>query len=1204
MVCRTARLTCRSVLFMAALASDFALHGDPALAQSTVDAAPWNDPLNAVRLRQAVDQTLTLERIPGAAVSIRQGNQRWTTYAGIADVETGTPPRSDTNFGYRSVTKSFVSTVVLQLASEGRIGLDTPVGQYVTGVPSGDTITIRQLAAMRSGLFNYTASTAFVNEFLADPSRNWKPQEILRFGFAEPLQFKPGTSYQYSNTNTVLLGEVIAAVTGNNWSDEVSRRLSRPLGLTSIIDPGAGAIPAPTAVGYIDDGSGPQSLAVFNGTGQGASGALVGAVEDLEGWGKAVGTGATLSKADFVARLKSFGSTKSDPKSPEYDSYGFGMGEISGWIGHTGNGLGFESLVMYDRANDRTISILFNASNEDADAPAHLFRNLLGVLGWTEPSNQRQVAADAATKIVDSGTVWTGLVSGAFGARAAVYADNGGVAIADGPVQVAPIQDYLPAIFVTRNGHVALERGGTITASVGGDGAYLHGNGGAASLSLAGIDIALRGNSVSGTGVDVRDNGTASLNGVRIAGSALAALHAGGDTAAAIIGSGLAIDLIGGHGAWATDNGTIDLSGSRILLRGPGHGLIASSTGAPAGIDARGLSVETFSPASFGVVAHGVGASVSLMDSLIVTHGSRAHGINLGGGATVALANSAVWTEGSEAAAVVASQPVIDQTPPNPGAPSPRGGLTLLNSALSAASGTAIAAAVDLSVNASGSLVTGAITRAGNATLDVTLRNGSVWTIPATGVLGPSRVSSIVNRDSSIIFGPPDGGPYRQVEVTDYHGERATIAMNAFLGPDGAAGNRLIIKGGSATGDTRITVQATGGGGLTVGDGIRLVEVRDGGRTDPTAFWLGGRVAASAYNYNLYRGGASGTDDWFLRSTRPGSGLPDLRPEVPVALALPAMASRYGLALLGSYAERADARAAVAGDGRGAVWVRAFGETGSSGSAGGSEATQLQRFNKYGPSFDMGLAGFEAGADIFQNETSTGARNIGGFFIGAGAVSGNVGAVYGGRAGRTALNAYSLGGYWTRFAPNGWYVDAVLQGTFYDQVNAASASGETLKTNGWGFVASLESGYPIALGGAWGIEPRVQMMYQRLSFGKGSDRFGQISFDDTDTAYGRVGARLTHGWRLTNGHTLMTWADANIWQALGDGARATFSALDGTYPVAFSSDPGGTWAQFGLGVRARLTEDLSLFVTGQYGKRLGNETGNSIGGRLGLRATW
>ncbi len=449
-------------------------HGTVALAQTAADV-PWDNATTATQMQATIEQALATKRIPGAAVSVRQGDARWTSNAGIADVATGAAPTPDTYFAYRSVTKSFVTTVVMQLAEEGLVGLDDPVSQYVTGVPGGDEMTIRQLAQMRSGLFNYTASEAFVTELLAEPGRAWTGPELLAFAYAEPLEFEPGTSYEYSNSNTVLLGEVISTVTGNDWSVEVKRRISNQLGLDSVVDQGAGAMPTPNAVGYVDadDGDGPESLANFNASGAGASGALVGVLADLERWGKAVGTGELIERRDFVERLKSFGSTAPDPKSPEYDSYGFGMGELNGYIGHTGNGLGFEALVMYDRANDRTITILLNASNpEDSNAPADIFRELLDVMGWTEPADQFQVAADGTREVVDSGTVWTGLVSGPFLTRAAVYADNGGSATADGWVTLAPMQDYVPAIYVG-DGSVDLSDGGDITASVGGDGAFL-----------------------------------------------------------------------------------------------------------------------------------------------------------------------------------------------------------------------------------------------------------------------------------------------------------------------------------------------------------------------------------------------------------------------------------------------------------------------------------------------------------------------------------------------------------------------------------------------------------------------------------------------------------------------------------------------------------------------------------------------------------
>jgi outer membrane autotransporter protein len=1158
---------------------------------------PWSDLARTSELQQLVERTIADKRIPGASVSIRQGDQRWTTTAGLANVDDGVPPTAGTYFGYRSITKSLVTTVILQLAREGRIGLDDAIGKYVAGVPSGDTMTIRQAAEMRSGLLNYTASPVFAAAFVADPGRVWTGRELLAYAFAAPLRFTPGTSYEYSNSNTVLLGEIIASATGRIWSDEVRRRLSLPFGLTSVIDQGSSAIPAPSAVGYINEGDGPDSLADFNGTGLGASGALIGVIGDLERWGKVLGSGAALSKADFVARLKSLGSTKSDPRSPEYDSYGFGWGEISGWVGHTGNGLGFEALVMYDRATDRTITILFNASNpDDADAPAHLFRDLLTVLGWTEPPNQRQVVANGTHAAVGAGTIWTGLVSGPFAARAAVYAANGGVATADGPVALAPLQDFVPAIFVGRNGQVALDRGGTITAAPGGDGAFLNGSDGTARLSLRDIDINLRGDSVSGTGIDAHDSAKASLANVRISGTALAALHAGGDSAASISGSQMALDLQSGHGAWASRNGTINLVNSVVVLRGEGHGLLATGRDSPATIQTNGVSVLTFGSGSYGALAQGPSAAMRLANTQITTFGVGAHGLVVGDGAFVNLAGSSIRSEGAKAAAVGAfAQAAV------PAATSAK--VSLFDTTLSAGSGTAIAAAgQDLSVLVSHSQVSGSIVRGPGASIDLMIDRHSTWTLPPIAAAAPSRVTNLVSRNSNIVFSSsPDSGSaqFQSLIVGDYHGEDGDLVVNAGLRQDSAGADRLIIDGGRASGSTRLVVlPGRGSGAATSGDGITLVETRNGGRTDPMAFSLaGGRVAAGAYNYNLARGGASSADDWFLRSTRT-SGAPDLRSEVALNLTLPAIAGRFDLTMIGTYHERDSGR--IEGDDQGGrAWARVFGEKGSRRSSDSDDYSRLGGFLGGGPSYDIGLAGFQTGVDLFR-----GNNTVVGLAVGAGRVEADVDAIYGGRAGRATTDAYSMGAYLTHFSPSGWYLDGALQGSFYDDAETVTLLGERMETNGRGLTASLEAGYSIDLGAGWRIEPQSQIIYQHLSFDDGQDRIGRVHYSGVDEVHGRLGARLTRDWDLASDGILTTWLRANLWHTFSADAEATFTNLEGANPVSLTTDLGGTWAQLGLGASARIAANVSLFASADYNVRLDSRQGQGVGGRLGLTVRW
>src|SRR5204862_6876145 len=100
-----------------------------------------------------------------------------------------------------------VVTGILMLADQGKLGLDDPIDRYVKGVPSGDRITLRQLAQMRSGLDNYADDTK--KELPTQHLRQWKPQEVLEVAFRNPLLFPPGTKLDYRNSNTVLLGLVV-----------------------------------------------------------------------------------------------------------------------------------------------------------------------------------------------------------------------------------------------------------------------------------------------------------------------------------------------------------------------------------------------------------------------------------------------------------------------------------------------------------------------------------------------------------------------------------------------------------------------------------------------------------------------------------------------------------------------------------------------------------------------------------------------------------------------------------------------------------------------------------------------------------------------------------------------------------------------------------------------------------------------------------
>lgn len=128
--------------------------------------------------------------------------------AGVAD-ESGGPVTEDTLFAYRSVTKSLVTTVVLQLADEGVIDLDSPVPTAGTGV-DGDA-SVSDLARMTSGIPNYSAQPGLGELLTAQWDRSWTDTTLYALIVGVPASFAAGSSYQYSNTNTLLLGQLITS---------------------------------------------------------------------------------------------------------------------------------------------------------------------------------------------------------------------------------------------------------------------------------------------------------------------------------------------------------------------------------------------------------------------------------------------------------------------------------------------------------------------------------------------------------------------------------------------------------------------------------------------------------------------------------------------------------------------------------------------------------------------------------------------------------------------------------------------------------------------------------------------------------------------------------------------------------------------------------------------------------------------------------
>jgi D-alanyl-D-alanine carboxypeptidase len=276
-----------------------------------------------------------------ARVTDEDGDTRAVT-SGVADLETGAPVDDEGMMRIASVTKTFVATVVLQLAGEGRLSLEDTAEDWLPGVVQtdeidGDEITVRQLLQHTSGLPDY------------DDPEDWGTEahfQRTRYEVADPLEtvqaaleqgpvFEPGEDWSYSNPGYILLGMIIEEATGHHWAKEVNDRIVRPLELGDTFWAGFTAkLPEPHANAYHRFEPGGDLVDVTEFIDHDASGGLVSTTADVDRFMRALWNGELLAPS----QLRQMQQTV--PVTAE------GFDQI--WPGEIGYGLGLFHLESED----------------------------------------------------------------------------------------------------------------------------------------------------------------------------------------------------------------------------------------------------------------------------------------------------------------------------------------------------------------------------------------------------------------------------------------------------------------------------------------------------------------------------------------------------------------------------------------------------------------------------------------------------------------------------------------------------------------------------------------------------------------------------------------------------------------------------------------------------------------------------------------
>lgn len=321
-------------------------------ARSTAD---WQ-----ARLDHAIPAGMPEAALPGVLVGVWKPDEvPYVRAFGVRDTTTGEPMSTELSMRIGSITKTFTTTAVLQLVDQGSIGLDDPVGRYVPDAPNGNQVTIRQLAAMRSGLYDYSEHTEPPNP--GEELRQYAPEELIRLAASRPPIFAPDDRFDYNNTNTVLLGLAVEQASGQALRDYIRDHLTQPLDMRHTLLPVGAEFPSPHAQGYTRRPDGQiVSAAGWNTSWGWAAGAMISTLDDLRIWVPSVAAGTLLSPATQAERLV----FQLAPSEGAGARYGLGLEDQNGWIGHNGNLDGYQSYAYYLPPEGTTLIMLVNSNVE------------------------------------------------------------------------------------------------------------------------------------------------------------------------------------------------------------------------------------------------------------------------------------------------------------------------------------------------------------------------------------------------------------------------------------------------------------------------------------------------------------------------------------------------------------------------------------------------------------------------------------------------------------------------------------------------------------------------------------------------------------------------------------------------------------------------------------------------------------------------
>jgi D-alanyl-D-alanine carboxypeptidase len=251
----------------------------------------------------------------------------------------------DDHYRISNVTEGITSTLLLRLVDQGKLSLDDPVSNWLPWLPDAKKVTLRMLASSSSGYADYVTNPKFEKALLADPFRLWRPAEIIRLGVSQPSLFQPGTSWAFSDTNFMILGDVLTKAGGEPLGTQIRKQILDRLGLDQTTMAYTADVPAPTMHGYDPERGVYEDATNWSPSWAQYTGAMTSDLADMGRWARALGTGEVVSATSHKEQVGP--ATVGLGPLREAFYYGLGVGVAKGWIFSNPHLPGYSGFLAY-----------------------------------------------------------------------------------------------------------------------------------------------------------------------------------------------------------------------------------------------------------------------------------------------------------------------------------------------------------------------------------------------------------------------------------------------------------------------------------------------------------------------------------------------------------------------------------------------------------------------------------------------------------------------------------------------------------------------------------------------------------------------------------------------------------------------------------------------------------------------------------------